>query len=163
MQGFGTMWGRVGTTVAVVILGLAASLGSHEVALANRSRDYSPREFRSLLRSLGYNVELGDTLRDSAVQRAIREFQQRYNLAVDGTANPQTQDVAADLVRNLQASLNLVVTPDPPLPRNQFYGIRTEAAIRQFQKKFLLPETGIATIEVRERINQEARRNFSQQ
>jgi peptidoglycan hydrolase-like protein with peptidoglycan-binding domain len=156
------MWGRFGTTLAVVTLGLAASLVSYEAALASRSRDYSPSEFRALLRNFGYNVELGDNLTDSVSKKAIREFQERYKLKVDGTANPQTQDLAGELVMNLQSSLNLLVQPDPLLPRNQFYGIQTEAAIREFQKKFLLPETGIATLEVRQRVDQEAKKFLDQ-
>ena len=152
------MWSRFGIPLAAVIT-ITASLVSYQVAIAERSRDYTPREFRSLLRGFGYNVTIGDTLTDEATTRAIREFQQGYKLTpVDATAGPNTQDFAANIVRILQANLNLVVKPNPPLPRNQFYGPRTEDAIRQFQRQFNLPVTGIATLPVRQRLDREARR-----
>ncbi|MBD1881993.1 peptidoglycan-binding protein [Coleofasciculus sp. FACHB-T130] len=159
------MWNRFGMPLAAVIT-ITASLVSYQVAIAERSRDYTPREFRSLLRGFGYNVTVGDTLTDEATIRAIREFQQGYKLTpVDATAGPKTQDYAANIVRILQANLNLAVKPNPPLPRNQFYGPRTEDAIRQFQRQFNLPVTGIATLPVRQRLDQEARRilGFEQQ
>jgi len=152
------MWGSLVTTFALVTLSLAISLFDYAPALALRSRNYTKSEFRTLLRSLGYPVELGETLNDTASKRAIREFQEQNKLSVDGTANSQTQDLAADLIVNLQNSLNVVVQPDPPLPNNEFYGHRTEAAIREFQRRFLLPETGIATLEVRQKLNQEAKK-----
>ncbi len=149
------MWRRFTSIFAAVILAGTASLANYQTALAARNRDYSPREFRSLLHYLGYNVVLGDSLNDEVTERAIRQFQQRYNLNVDGRANPQTQNLAADLMRDLQASLNLVLKPEPPLPQNQFYGIGTIDSVRHFQKKVLLPETGIANLDTRERLFQE--------
>ena len=101
------MWGSLVTTFALVTLSLAISLFDYAPALALRSRNYTKSEFRTLLRSLGYPVELGETLNDTASKRAIREFQEQNKLSVDGTANSQTQDVAADLIVNLQNSLNL--------------------------------------------------------
>ncbi len=152
------MWGSLVSTFALVTLSLAISLFYYDPALAIRSRNYTKSEFRTLLRSLGYQVELGETLNDTASKRAIREFQEQNKLSVDGTVNSQTQDLAADLIVNLQNSLNVVVQPDPPLPNNEFYGPRTEAAIREFQRRFLLPETGIASLEVRQKLNQEAKK-----
>jgi len=51
------------------------------------------------LEGLGYNVPRR-ALTDQRL-KAIREFQQRYN-KVDGVAGGTTQEVAADLVKNLQ-------------------------------------------------------------
>lgn len=153
------MWGRFGMPLAAVALGITASLVSYEFALADKSRDYTPLEMRSVLRGFGYNVTLGDSLTDEATTRAIREFQQGYRITpVDGVAGERTQNLAADLVRILQANLNLVVKPNPLLPRTQFYGPRTEEAIRQFQRQFNLPVTGIATLPVRQRLDLEAKR-----
>lgn len=153
------MWGRFGMPLAAVALGITASLVSYEFALADRSRDYTPLEMRSVLRGFGYNVTLGDSLTDEATTRAIREFQQGYRITpVDGVPGERTQNLAADLVRILQANLNLVVKPNPLLPRTQFYGPRTEEAIRQFQRQFNLPVTGIATLPVRQRLDLEAKR-----
>src|SRR6476469_113969 len=152
------MWGRVRTATLVMILGLAANGLSNSVALADRIRDYNPAEFRALLRGLGYGVDFGNTLNDQAAKRAITQFQQDYRLPVDGTPNAATQNLAADLMTNLQGSLNVVVKPETPLPHNQFYGPQTEAAIRQFQKSFIMPETEIASLPVRQRLDQEAKK-----
>jgi peptidoglycan hydrolase-like protein with peptidoglycan-binding domain len=144
--------------IIVVTIFLTLSLAISDTALAARARDYTPQEFRSVLQGLGYDVALTNApLTDEPTRRAIRDFQQRYKLSVDGVAGPNTQNVAADLVRNLQGSLNLVVKPNPSLPRNQFYGPQTTAAVRAFQRKFNLQETGIASLPVRVRLDEEAR------
>ena len=151
------MWNRHGIALTAISIGLAASLVSYEVSYAARSRNYTPREFRSVLRSFGYNVTVNDNpLADQETIAAIRQFQQGYKLPVDGVAGSQTQDLAADLVRILQANLNLVLKPSPALPRTQFYGPLTEAAVRRYQQQAGLPVTGIATLAVRKKIDDEA-------
>lgn len=143
------------TTVTAVILSVVLSAISGEVALAVRSRDYTPIEFRSVLYNLGYNVPLVDTpLTDERTQQAIRECQRQRNLQVDCLAGSQTQDAVADLVRELQQNLNIVIDPKPQLAVTQFYGSQTEAVVRQFQKKFNLPITGQASLEVRNKLEQ---------
>jgi peptidoglycan hydrolase-like protein with peptidoglycan-binding domain len=158
------MWNRYGMTIAALGLGLAASLVSYEVAQAARSRNYTPREFRSVLRGFGYNLTVNDTpLTDKETIAAIRQFQQGYKIQADGIAGPQTQDLAAALVSILQANLNLVLKPSPALPKSQFYGALTEAAIRRYQKQAGLPDTGIATLAIRQRIDNEATRILKNQ
>ncbi len=152
------MWARYGMPIAAISLGLAASLVSYEVAFAVRSRDYTPREFRAMLRGFGYNVTPGNTLRDQETIAAIRQFQQGYRLEVDGIAGPITQNLSADLVRILKNNLNLVVKPSPGLSSSQFYDAQTEAAVRRFQQQFNLQATGIATLADRQRLDLEARR-----
>lgn len=153
------MWCRFRTIIALVTFGVASSIVCYHEALAVRSRDYSPGEFRRILHGFGYNITPGDTLNDEASRKAIRELQQGYKLAsVDGTANAQTQDFIADVVRVLQGNLNLVLKLNPPLPRTQFYGPRTEVAVRQYQKQYNLPETGIADLALRQRLDAEAKR-----
>lgn len=152
------MWNRYGVPIAIIGVGFAASVVTSEVSLAVRSRDYTPREFRSVLRGFGYNVTPGNTLRDEETRAAIRQFQQGYKLQVDGIAGPNTQNLAADLVRILKSNLNLVLKPSPGLPNTQLYDERTEAAIRRFQEQYELPVTGIASLAVRQRLDQEARR-----
>lgn len=151
------MWNRYGMAITAISLGLTASLVSYEFAQAARIRNYTPREMRAALSGFGYNVTLGDApLTDQATMDAIRQFQKGYKIQVDGIAGPQTQDLMADLVMILQANLNLVVRPSPPLPRTQYYGSATEAVVRQYQQKAGLPVTGIATLEVRKKLDDEA-------
>ncbi|HAA30334.1 MAG TPA: hypothetical protein DCE56_24940 [Cyanobacteria bacterium UBA8553] len=117
------MWNRYGLPIAIIGLGLTASLVSYEFADAARSRDYTPREMRSLLRGFGYTITVSDApLTDQEAIAAIREFQRGYKIKIDGKPNPQFQDLAATLVRILQANLNLVLKPSPSLPRTQYYG-----------------------------------------
>jgi len=151
------MWIRYGMPIAAISIGLAASVVSYEVAYAARSRDYTPSEFRAVLRGFGYNATPGNTLKDQETLAAIRAFQQGYKLQVDGIAGPATQNLSADLVRILKSNLNLVLKPSPVLPPTQFYDTRTEEAVRRFQQQVNLPVTGIATLEVRQRLDQEAR------
>ena len=157
------MWNRYVMPITAISIGLAASLVSYEFTYAGRSRNYTPRELRSVLRGFGYNVTLGDTLTDQATIAAIRQFQQGYRIQVDGTAGPQTQDLAATLVQILQANLNLVLKPSPALPRTQFYGPLTEAAVRRYQQQAGLPVTGIATLQVRQRLDGDAERILNNQ
>ena len=157
------MWNRYVMPITAISIGLAASLVSYEFASAGRSRNYTPRELRSVLRGFGYNVTLGDTLTDQATIAAIRQFQQGYKIQVDGAAGSQTQELAATLVQILQANLNLVLKPSPALPRTQFYGPLTEAAVRRYQQQAGLPVTGIATLQVRQRLDGDAERILNNQ
>ncbi|OKH28944.1 peptidoglycan-binding protein [Chroogloeocystis siderophila] len=156
------MWCRWSTTIASVTFGVTAGLVSYEMtSVAQQRYYYTPGEFRVTLRGLGYDIPEEGPLTDEATRNAIRDFQQRYGLAVDGVAGPQTQSTAAELIRNLHGSLNLVVEPTPPLPRNQFYTSLTESAVEQFQERYNLPTTGVANLETRIRLDQEARRVLS--
>jgi peptidoglycan hydrolase-like protein with peptidoglycan-binding domain len=124
----------------------------NNMALAARMREYSPAEFRQFLRGFGYNITFSDIIFDPASKQAIREFQKQNTLSVTGNITTECEDLAADLVTNLHSQLNVVLKLDPPLPVNQFYGPRTIFAIKQLQKKYYLPETGIATIELRDKL-----------
>ena len=158
------MWNRYGIPIFAISIGLAASFVSYDAAYAARTKDYTPREFRSVLRGFGYDVTVADTpLTDQATVAAIRQFQQGYKIQADGVAGPQTQDLAANLVRILQANLNLVLKPSPALPRTQYYGSLTEAAIRRYQQQANVPVTGIATLAVRQQLDQEAQRILKNQ
>lgn len=158
------MWNRYGMAITAISLGVTASLVSYEFAQAARIRNYTPREMRAALSGFGYNVTLGDApLTDKATMDAIRQFQKGYKITVDGIAGPQTQDLMADLVMILQANLNLVVRPNPPLPRTQYYGAATEAVVKQYQQQAGLPVTGTATLEVRQKLDDEATRILNNQ
>lgn len=149
------MWCRWGIVLTVA----CTTVVSCKLAIAEPIVDYQPQEVRLVLRGLGYDIPAtGDKLTDEATRQAIRYVQKRYKLRVDGVVGDRTRDLLATLVQNLQGSLNLVVKPDPPLPANQYFGPQTKAAVQAFQKQFQLPVTGIANIEIRARLDQEAKR-----
>ncbi|NJR75849.1 MAG: peptidoglycan-binding protein [Scytonema sp. CRU_2_7] len=152
------MWcgfGKSNVTVATACL-ITASVVISDVAFA--ARIYTPQQFRAVLRGLGYNVKVSDTpLTAADAKKAIQEFQKGYKIKpADGTAGAKTQDSAAKIVEVLQTNLNLVTKPNPLLPGNQYYGPQTEAAVKQYQKKLGLKETGIADLALRQKLNEEA-------
>ena len=158
------MWNRYGMAITAISLGLTASLVSYDMVHAARVRNYTPREMRAALNGFGYKVPVSDApLTDTATMTVVREFQKGYKLTVDGIAGPQTQDLMADLMMILQANLNLVVKPTPPLPRSQYYGSATEAVVKQYQEKASLPVTGIASLPVRQKLDDEATKLLNNQ
>jgi peptidoglycan hydrolase-like protein with peptidoglycan-binding domain len=155
------MWCGIGSksvSIATICV-VTASVVVSDVGFSVQRRNYTPQQFRSVLRGLGYKVKVTNApLTDKETRDAIREFQRGYRLkTVDGLAGPQTQDFAARIMKILQSNLNLLVKPKPPLPGDQFYGPQTEAAVKLFQRKFKLEETGIADLAVRQKIDAEAR------
>ncbi len=122
---------------------------------------YSLSQFKEVLDGLGFhlgpdglNGNNGNIL-DVYTQAAIREFQQQYRLSLTGRLDSVTNEKAQIVVRNLQYSLNLTVNAQ--LPVNEFYGPRTLQAVKAFQRAHGLPPTGIATLTVRQKLDQEAR------
>ncbi|WP_421657420.1 peptidoglycan-binding protein [Leptothermofonsia sp. ETS-13] len=122
---------------------------------------YSLSQFKEVLDGLGFhlgpdglNGNNGNIL-DVHTQSAIREFQYQYKLPITGRLDSATDDKAQKIIRNLQYSLNLTV--DAQLPVNEFYGPLTLQAVKSFQRVYGLPVTGIATLMVRQRIDQEVR------
>jgi len=159
------MWNRFNQPIAIVASAFvaASSLAMSDTAMAARQRNYTPIEMRSVLRGLGYNVVVKNgPLTDAATKKAIRDFQTHYDLSADGTAGPRTQDLAATIMGILQANLNLVVKPNPLLSRNQFYGPQTEAAVKLYQQKSQLQQTGIANLALRQKLDKEAEQLVSQ-
>lgn len=153
------MWcgfGKSSVTIATACL-VTASILVVDTAFA--ARTYTPQQFRAVLRGLGYNIKVSSApLTDAETKKAIQAFQTGYKIQpADGIAGAKTQDFAARIVDILQGNLNLVVKPNPPLPRNQYYGPQTEAAVRQYQKKLGLTETGIADLALRQRLDKDAR------
>ncbi|MBW4626446.1 MAG: peptidoglycan-binding protein [Brasilonema octagenarum HA4186-MV1] len=153
------MWcgfGKSNITVATACL-ITASVVISDVAFA--ARTYTPRQFRAVLRGLGYSVKVSDApLTTADTKNAIQEFQKGHKLKpADGIVGPKTQDVAAKIVETLQANLNLVAKPNPLLPSNQYYGSQTEAAVKLYQKKLGLQQTGIADLALRQKLTQQAK------
>ncbi|MEB3887024.1 peptidoglycan-binding protein [Lyngbya sp. CCY1209] len=121
-------------------------------------RPYSDRELRYVLYGLGYGVPVtfDPIAGDAIAQQAIRAFQNEHGLAVDGIPGDRTQGEMAGIVSQLHKDLNTLVRPVPPLPGNQFYGPKTIAAVKEFQKKYDLPVTGVADTYVRDKIQDTA-------
>ncbi|PSB16372.1 peptidoglycan-binding protein [Phormidesmis priestleyi ULC007] len=145
------MLNRLNGAIATVLV-IAAWVAGGQSAWAVRSQNYTPDQFVSVLFGFGYPVTPGTPLIDVRVQQAIRDFQTQYRLPVDGTLNAPTQDKAASLVSDLQTNLNRAMQPSPQLPGSQFYGAQTKNAVALFQRQNKLPETGIATLETYQRL-----------
>ncbi len=155
------MWcgfGKSSLSIATACV-VTATIVISDTANAQQKRVYTPQQFRAVLRGLSYQVKVSNQpLTDAETKKAITEFQTGYKLKpADGVAGLKTQNFAANIVKILQANLNVVMKPNPPLPRDQFYGTRTESVIKEFQKKYQLPETGIADLALRQKLNEEAK------
>ncbi len=139
---------------------IAGGVAVSSTVIAARQRNYTPREFRSVLYGLGYNVRVSnEPMTDAQTRKAIREFQQGYKIGVDGIAGPNTQNLAAEIVRSLKNNLNLVANPNPKLPLNQFYEPRTQDVVKEYQEKLQVEQTGIADLALRQRLNQQAKQD----
>ncbi len=142
------------TAICLVVAGVVTS----NTAIALRKRNYTPTEFCGVLRGLGYEVEVSNTcLQDSQTKKAVSEFQKGYKLGVDNITGAKTQNHAANIVKILQTNLNMVVKPEPLLPANQFYGPQTAAAVKKYQEKLKIEQTGIADLALRQRLDKEVK------
>jgi peptidoglycan hydrolase-like protein with peptidoglycan-binding domain len=146
------MNGFVVSTLIKAVLIASAIVTTASPSWAQRSNDYDPSQFVAVLNGLGYPVQLTDGFDSPAVRQAIRDFQLEYNLPLTGSLTPATQDLAANLVGNLQRALNRAVSNGDQLPGSQFFSTRTDAMVRRFQDQNRLPITGIATLETRRRL-----------
>ncbi|MER3590309.1 MAG: peptidoglycan-binding protein, partial [Mastigocladus sp. ERB_26_1] len=148
------------SVATVCIVTVTASVAIAQTPTTVQQQIYTPQQFRSVLQGLGYKVTVSNApLTDAETKKAIQEFQKGYRLQpVDGIAGPKTQAFAANIVRILQANLNLVAKPNPLLPKNPYYGPQTQSAVKLYQKKLQLPQTGIADLALRQRLDKEAKR-----
>jgi peptidoglycan hydrolase-like protein with peptidoglycan-binding domain len=154
------MWcdlGKSRATIALTCLVTASVVVSHAAFAAHHSI-YNHKQFRAVLKGLGYNVKLGsEPLTDPATVKEIKEFQKGYKLTVDGKENPQTAKHAALIVEILQGNLNLVLKLAKPLPRDRFYDSQVEDSVKEYQKKNQLKETGIADLVLRQKLDKDAK------
>jgi peptidoglycan hydrolase-like protein with peptidoglycan-binding domain len=123
---------------------------------------YTLSQFKEVLDGLGYhlgpdglNGNHGNFL-DVFTQAAIRELQTHYHLPVTGKLDAATDNFVQTLIRNIQFSLNLVVSVQ--LPVNEFYGPRTVQAMKTFQRAYGLPMTGIANVSVLQKLDEETQK-----
>lgn len=128
---------------------------------------YTNAQFRSVLCGLGYLArdfvvdgyssnfpvtQDNSSLDGTHTKYAIMQFQQQYELVVDGIVGPQTMSKAEQVMRILQDQLNSCANAG--LPSNQpFYGPLTTAAVKKLQGKVGRLQNGIADPNLRVYLN----------
>ncbi len=129
--------------------------------------NYTNAQLRSILNGhgFGYTPEPDQNfpissyegpLTDKVTVDAIKAFQTYFQLEVDGIAGPITMAKAEQAMRILQYNLNLVIKAG--LPTNQpFYGPKTVAAVKEFERRYGYQVDGVANLSVRQRLNDLAR------
>jgi peptidoglycan hydrolase-like protein with peptidoglycan-binding domain len=117
---------------------------------------YTNTEMRVILQGLGYDIDLNRSLTDRPAVIALLDFQRQFGLTRSGVADLATQRKAQSVLRELQENLRQVV--DRNLMVTDNYDSQTVRAIKTFQAKERLSVDGIATTEMRQRLNAIARR-----
>ena len=145
----GIAGGRLGHTVLAIGGGYGSRGGSPLVRLLQRD-----------LEAGGYPPGSVDGLYGPRTRLAVVAFQMAHGLEVDGIVGPRTwaalsqtvlilgpgagdQTGGENVVRSLQR--RLASAGDSPGPIDGRYGVRTEGAVRQFQRTHGLAVTGIAS------------------
>ncbi|HEY9861804.1 MAG TPA: peptidoglycan-binding protein [Candidatus Obscuribacterales bacterium] len=128
---------------------------------------YTNAQFRSILNGYGFgsspepdpNFPISSyegPLTDKLTVEAIKAFQAYFKLKIDGIAGPITMAKAEQAMRILQDNLNRVIRAN--IPQNQpFYGPRTIAAVKEFERRYGYNVDGVANLVVRQRLNDLAR------
>ncbi len=117
---------------------------------------YTNAELRLILQGLGYDIDLNRPLTDRPAVLALLDLQRQYGLNRSGVADLVTQRKVQGILRELQENLRRVV--DRNLIVTDNYDSQTVRAIKTFQAKERLSIDGIATTEMRQRLNAIARR-----
>jgi peptidoglycan hydrolase-like protein with peptidoglycan-binding domain len=117
---------------------------------------YTNAELRVILQGLGYDIDLNRPLTDRPAVLALLDFQRQYGLNRSGVGDLTTQRKVQSVLRELQENLRRVV--DRNLIVTDNYDGQTVSAIKRFQAKERLSIDGIATTEVRQRLDTIARR-----
>ncbi|HTL89732.1 MAG TPA: peptidoglycan-binding domain-containing protein [Leptolyngbya sp.] len=117
---------------------------------------YTESEIKAILFGFGYDINRQASLSDPSAVRAIRDLQRLYGLSETGAINRATEEKFSEVVRNLRNSLRVVLRSNFAIA--QYYDAATQAAVQQFQSRYGLRVNGIANLEVRSRIDSEARK-----
>ncbi len=117
---------------------------------------YTEAEIKAILSGFGYDINRQAPLSDASTVRAIRELQQIYGLSETGAVDRATEEKFSRVMRNLRNSLRAILKSNFAIA--QYYDAATQAAVRQFQSRYGLRVNGTANLEVRSRIDSEARR-----
>ena len=128
---------------------------------------YTNAQFRSVLNGHGFayapepdsNFPISSNnspLVDKITVDAIKDFQAYFKLKVDGIAGPITMAKAEQAMRILQDNLNTVIKAN--IPANQpFYGPKTVAAVKEFERRHGYYVDGVASLAMRQKLNEMAR------
>ena len=144
-----------GHTVAVISV---PSTNSDDGSLKRGSKGDKVKELQTKLNKVGNNLVVDGSF-GSATEKAVKEFQKKYNLTVDGIAGPNTikklDEVIAskavatatlkkgskgENVKTLQRNLNEVMDTDIKVDGS--FGTITETTVKAFQKKYGLTVDG---------------------
>lgn len=144
-----------GHTVAVISV---PSTNSDDGSLKRGSKGDKVKELQIKLNKVGNNLVVDGSF-GSATEKAVKEFQKKYNLTVDGIAGPNTikklDEVIAskavatatlkkgskgENVKTLQRNLNEVMDTDIKVDGS--FGTITETTVKAFQKKYGLVVDG---------------------
>lgn len=128
---------------------------------------YTNAQLRSILNGYGFGSapepdpifpisSYEGPLTDKVTVDAIKAFQAYFKLKVDGIAGPITMAKAEQAMRILQDNLNRVIRANIP-PNQPFYGPRTVAAVKEFERRYGYNVDGVANLVVRQRLNDLAR------
>ena len=145
-----------GHTVAVISV---PNTNSDDGSLKRGSKGDKVKELQIKLNKVGNNLVVDGSF-GSATEKAVKEFQKKYNLTVDGIAGPNTikklDEVIAskavatatlkkgskgENVKTLQRNLNEVMDTDIKVDGS--FGTITETTVKAFQKKYGLVVDGI--------------------
>jgi peptidoglycan hydrolase-like protein with peptidoglycan-binding domain len=141
-------------TLQRIVSGIAVV--PNKPAIGSDGAIYSDFDLRLILQGLGYDIDVNRPLSDRPSVIALADFQQQYRLTRTGVGDLATQRKAQTVLRQLQEDLRKVVNRD--LYTTDKYDGQTINAIKRFQAKYSLSIDGIATTEVRQRLNAIARR-----
>jgi peptidoglycan hydrolase-like protein with peptidoglycan-binding domain len=141
-------------TLQRIVSGIAVV--PNKPAIGSDGAIYSDFDLRLILQGLGYDIDVNRPLSDRPSVIALADFQQQYRLTRTGVGDLATQRKAQTVLRQLQEDLRKVVNRD--LYTTDKYDSQTIDAIKRFQAKYNLSIDGIATTEVRQRLNAIARR-----
>ena len=144
-----------GHTVAVISV---PNTNSDDGSLKRGSKGAKVKELQTKLNKVGNNLVVDGSF-GSATEKAVKEFQKKYNLAVDGIVGPNTikklDEVIAskavatatlkkgskgENVKTLQRNLNEVMNTDINVDGS--FGTITETTVKAFQKKYGLVVDG---------------------
>lgn len=107
------------------------------------------KQLQLRLQDLGAHV-IADGLFDADTETAVKKFQQQQGLIVDGIVGDQTWNTLlptleigslGDEVKRLQIRLNFLISSH--LVIDGIFGMKTEAAVKQFQVRYITAMDGV--------------------